>query len=127
MTLPGAMEGVKWYLLKFEPGALNPSVMLAAVGQAFFSLSLGGTFMVVYGSYLDDGEPLRATAAWTAAGDLGAGLLAGLAILPAVFALGLEPASGPGLLFFTLPQVFAQMPAGWLFGLLFFAGGNRRD
>jgi len=66
--------------------------------------------------------PLRSSAAWTAAGDLGAGLLAGLAIMPAVFALGLEPGSGPGLLFATLPRVFAELPLGWLFGLLFFWG-----
>ncbi len=59
---------------------------------------------------------------WTATGDLGAGLLAGLVILPAVFAFGLEPGSGPGLIFITLPQVFAAMPLGGLFGLLFFVG-----
>jgi NSS family neurotransmitter:Na+ symporter len=123
VTLPGAWEGIEWYVLKFDPGALrDPAVILAAVGQAIFSLSLGGTFMVTYGSYLDENEKLRGNAAWTAAGDLGAGLLAGLAILPAVFAFGLEPNSGPGLLFFTLPQVFAEMPLGWLFGLLFFTG-----
>lgn len=122
LTLPGAWAGVEWYLLKVDPAALTPGAVLAAVGQACFSLSLGGTFMVVYGSYLGAGERLAADAVWTAGGDLAAGLLAGLAILPAVFAFGLEPASGPGLLFHTLPQVFAAMPAGGLFGLLFFAG-----
>ncbi len=122
VTLPGAGAGISWYLFKIEPGALTPAVILAALGQAVFSLSLGGTFMVVYGSYLDSSEDLRSGAAWTAAGDLGAGLLAGLAVLPAVFALGLEPASGPGLLFSTLPEVFAALPAGWLFGALFFLG-----
>jgi NSS family neurotransmitter:Na+ symporter len=85
-------------------------------------MSLGGTFMVTYGSYLDDRAPLGRNAVMTAAGDTTAGLLAGLAIFPAVFAFGLEPASGPGLVFDTLPRVFAAMPAGWLFGLLFFAG-----
>jgi NSS family neurotransmitter:Na+ symporter len=120
LTLPGAGEGLRWYLGSFEPGALTGSVMLAAMGQAIFSLSLGGTFMVVYGSYLHASEPLRTNAGWTAAGDLGAGLLAGLVIFPAVFALGLEPTSGPGLLFFTLPEVFASIPAGALFGTLFF-------
>jgi NSS family neurotransmitter:Na+ symporter len=122
LTLPGAGAGVAWYLGKFDPGALTPGVALAALGQAMFSLSLGGTFMVVYGSYLDSGRPLPGDALWTAGGDLAAGLLAGLAILPAVFALGLEPASGPGLLFATLPRVFAALPAGWVFGLLFFLG-----
>ena len=123
LTLPGAWEGVAWYVLKFDPAALrDPAVILAAVGQAVFSLSLGGSFMVTYGSYLGESDKLRANAVWTALGDVGAGLLAGLAIIPAVFAFGLEPDSGPGLLFFTLPKVFAEIPFGWLFGLLFFGG-----
>ncbi len=120
VTLPGAAEGVRWYLFKFEPGALTGRVMLAALGQAVYTLSLGGTFMVVYGSYLKRQDDLRRSAVWTATGDLAAGLLAGFAIFPAVFALGLEPAGGPGLIFATLPEVFARIPAGWLFGLLFF-------
>ncbi len=122
LTLPGAAAGLDWYIFKFDPEALTPRVMVAALGQAVFSLSLGGTFMVVYGSYLAPGERLGSNAAWTAAGDTLAGLLAGLAIFPAVFALGLAPGSGPGLLFDTLPRVFAALPAGWLFGLLFFLG-----
>jgi NSS family neurotransmitter:Na+ symporter len=122
LTLDGAWAGVEWYILKLDFGALSPAVMVAALGQAAFSLSLGGTFMVVYGSYLDDRDDLRSSAIWTAAGDLGAGLLAGLAIFPAVFALRLEPADGPGLLFSTLPRVFEQIPVGWLFGLLFYVG-----
>ena len=121
VTLPGGSEGVSWFLLKFEPGDLNAAVVMAALGQVVFSLALGGTFMVVYGSYLEDGESLRAGALWTVLGDTGAGLLAGLAIFPAVFALGLEPGSGPGLIFETLPRVFGQMPAGSFFGLLFFS------
>ena len=122
LTLPGAGEGVRWFILKFRLADLTPAVMVAAIGQMVFSLSLGGTFMVVYGSYLDDGENLTQTAIWTAAGDTGSSLLAGLAILPAVFALQMEPAQGPRLIFSTLPQVFEAIPAGWLFGLLFFLG-----
>lgn len=122
VTLPGAMEGVRWYILKFQVQSVSASVAVAAIGQAVFSLSLGGTFMVVYGSYLDRGVSLRRNALMTAVGDTAAGLLAGLAIIPAVFALGLEVTSGPGLLFSTLPQVFSQVPAGALFGLLFFCG-----
>ena len=122
VTLPGAWAGIEWFLFKFEPGALTGSVMLAALGQAVFSLSLGGTYMVVYGSYLDDQSDLRKNAVWTAAGDITAGLLAGFAIFPAVFALGLEPSGGPALLFSTLPRVFADLPAGWLFGTIFFIG-----
>ncbi|RMH22024.1 MAG: sodium-dependent transporter, partial [Gemmatimonadetes bacterium] len=121
LTLPGAGAGLDWYLLKFAPGDLNARVAMAALGQVIFSLALGGTFMVVYGSYLPDDVDLRANAAATVAGDTLAGLLAGLAIFPAVFALGLEPASGPGLIFSTLPRVFAGVPGGWVFGALFFA------
>jgi phosphohistidine phosphatase SixA len=93
---------------------------MAALGQVVFSLALGGTFMVTYGSYLGAEANIRTDAALTVAGDTLAGLLAGLALFPAVFALGLEPGSGPGLLFATVPEVFARLPAGWLFGTLFF-------
>jgi NSS family neurotransmitter:Na+ symporter len=120
MTLPNARAGVEWYILKFQVSDLTPRVMMAAIGHAVFSLSLGGTFMVVYGSYLTDKDNLTANAWWTAFGDTFSGLLAGLAIFPAVFSLGLAPNSGPGLIFATLPKVFAAIPAGWLFGLLFF-------
>lgn len=122
LTLPGAGEGLAWYLGKLDWSAVRPPVVLGALGQAVFSMSLGGTFMVVYGSYLSSDARLGPTAVLTAFGDTAAGLLAGLAIFPAVFALGLEPGSGPGLLFETLPGVFDAMPAGALFGLLFFVG-----
>jgi len=120
LTLPGAGEGLHWYLGKLDFSAIRPAVVLGALGQAVFSMSLGGTFMVVYGSYLSEDIRLGPNAALTALGDTTAGLLAGLAIFPAVFALGLEPASGPGLLFSTLPGVFGAMPGGAFFGLLFF-------
>lgn len=122
LTLPGAFEGVRWYILKFELGDVTPTVMVAALGQVTFSLALGGTFMVVYGSYLRAGEDLNKTALLTAFGDTTAGLLAGLAIFPAVFALGLEPSSGPDLLFVALPEIFQSIPSGWFFGLVFFVG-----
>jgi neurotransmitter:Na+ symporter, NSS family len=122
LTLPGAMEGVRWYILKFRFADLTPNVMVAAIGHAIFSLSLGGTFMVVYGSYLDAKESLAEPAIWTVIGDTGSALLCGFAIIPAVFALGLEPTSGPGLIFATLPKAFAAMPFGALFGCLFFVG-----
>src|SRR5437764_6175478 len=120
LTLPNAWRGVRWYLLEFRFHDLSANVMAAAIGHAIFALSLGGTFMVVYGSYLHADEPLARPAIWTVIGDTGSSLIAGLAIIPAVFALGIEPASGPGLIFNTLPRVFAAMPAGWLFGSLFF-------
>jgi NSS family neurotransmitter:Na+ symporter len=122
VTLPGAMAGVRWYVLKVRFADLDASVMAAALGHAIFSLSLGGTFMVVYGSYLRAEESLARPALWTVVGDTVSSLLAGFAVIPAVFALGLEPTSGPGLIFSTLPKVFATIPAGRLFGVLFFAG-----
>lgn len=122
LSLPGAMKGVQWYILKFRFADLTPTVMVAAIGHAIFSLSLGGTFMVVYGSYLSADESLARPAIWTVIGDTGSALLCGFAVIPAVFALGLEPTSGPGLIFATLPKVFAAIPFGALFGCLFFVG-----
>ncbi|MDX1493403.1 MAG: sodium-dependent transporter [Longimicrobiales bacterium] len=121
VTLPGAGEGIAW-LFSFQPDEVTPAVVIAALGQLVFSIGLGGTLMVVYGSYLSDDTDIRADASFTVLGDTGAGILAGLAIFPAVFALGLEPGSGPGLLFETLPRIFQRLPLGWLFGLLFFCG-----
>lgn len=120
LSLPGAREGLEWFILKFRPDDITASVTMAALGQVVFSLALGGTFMVVYGSYLDEKENLGSNALLTVLGDTSAGLLAGLAIFPAVFALGLEPGSGPGLIFQTLPEIFRSLPAGWVFGFLFF-------
>lgn len=122
LTLPGAGAGVDWYILKFDLGSLTPEVMVAALGQSVFSLALGGTYMVIYGSYLAAEDDLRANALWTVGGDTTIGLLAGLAIFPAVFALGFDPSSGPDLLFVTLPAVFAEIPAGALFGAMLFLG-----
>jgi len=122
ITLPGASKGLQWYLGDFDFKALKPSVMAAAMGMAFFSLSLGGTFMVIYGSYLDPKTPILKNAVYTGLGALLAGLLAGLAIFPAVFAFDLVPESGPGLIFSTLPNTFAQLPLGWIFGFLFYTG-----
>jgi NSS family neurotransmitter:Na+ symporter len=119
LTLPGAMEGFRW-LFAFEPSRVTGTVAMAALSQVVFSLALGGTFMVVYGSYLKTGEGLGGNALATVTGDTLAGILAGLAVFPAVFALGLEPASGPGLLFATLPEVFSAIPAGGLVGTIFF-------
>lgn len=119
LTLPGAADGLRW-LFDFDPGRLTPAVALAALSQVVFSLALGGTFMVVYGSYLDEGERLGSGAVLTVLGDTAAGLLAGLAVVPAVFALGMEPGSGPGLLFATLPEVLGRVPGGWAVAAVFF-------
>ncbi len=122
VTLPAAGQGIKWYIGSFRFHDLTPGNMAAALGMAFFSLSLGGTFMVIYGSYLDRNAVIPRNAVFTGLSASLAGILAGFAIFPAVFAFGLEPASGPGLIFTTLPRTFDQMPMGWLFGFLFFAG-----
>jgi NSS family neurotransmitter:Na+ symporter len=121
-TLKGAVEGIRWYIGGFRFGDLKGSTMAAALGQAVFSMSLGGTMMVVYGSYLRKDSNIPKNAFFTGMGDMVAGLLAGFAIFPAVFAFGLEPASGPTLIFSTLPKIFAALPAGWFFGLIFFLG-----
>jgi NSS family neurotransmitter:Na+ symporter len=122
VTLRGADEGIKWFIGGFRFSELTPSVMAAAMGMAFFSMSLGGTFMVIYGSYLEKESDVPKNAVLTGISASSAGLLAGFAIFPAVFAFGLEPSSGPGLIFSTLPRTFELMPAGGFFGLLFFLG-----
>lgn len=93
--------------------------VFAALGQAFFSLGVGGTFMVAYGTYLDESTALRRTAVATAAGDAGAALLAALFIVPTMLYFGLDLAAGPGLLFVTLPKLFALMPGGRALGSAF--------
>ena len=122
VTLSGAEEGIAWFIGGFRFEELKPSVMAAAMGMAFFSMSLGGTFMVIYGSYCEKKAAIPKNAVFTGIAASTAGLLAGFAIFPAVFAFSLEPSSGPGLIFSTLPKTFDLMPAGWVFGLLFFLG-----
>lgn len=119
VTLPGAMAGVIWYL-KPDFSAINSSVIVGALGQAFFSLSLGTGGMVTYASYLNKKENLGSTALSVTIADTSVALLAGFIIIPAVFAFNLEVGAGPGLVFITLPQVFANMPFGSLFAVVFF-------
>lgn len=121
VTLPGAEAGLR-YLLTPDWTQLTPRAVLMAVGQAFFSLGLGGTFLVIYGSYLPDGSSLTRRALSTAGGDVAASLLAAFAVMPAVFASGLSPAEGPQLLFSVLPAACAAIPGGLVFGLAFFGG-----
>lgn len=119
LTLPGAMEGLKWYL-KPDFSKVNSSTFVAALGQIFFSLSLGSGGMVTYASYLSKKESIPRSSMVIAIADTLVGILAGLAILPAVFAFGLSPTEGPGLTFITLPNVFSQMPFGTFFSSMFF-------
>ena len=108
LSLPGAGEGVR-YLVKPDFSKLTASAVAAAVGQGFFSLSLGMGIVITYSSYVKPSENLVASGAGTAIADLLFALLAGFAVMPAVFAAGIEPAAGPGLVFETLPYIFAKM------------------
>ena len=118
--LPGAVEGYRYllepdwsYLLKFETWVM-------AMGQAFFSLSINGAGMLIYGSYMKKSENIIRQSVMTAILDTMAALLSGFAILPAVFAFGIAPNSGPSLMFITIPRVFQQMPGGRVLALFFF-------
>jgi len=113
------IEGLT-YLFKPDFSKINSDVLLAALGQAFFTLSLGMGAIMAYGAYMPADQNIGRTAITVAALDTGVALLAGIAIFPIVFANGLEPSEGPGLVFVTLPIAFANMPLGVLFGTLFF-------
>ena len=119
LTLPGAGAGLEFYL-KPDFSVVNAKVVLAALGQAFFSLSLGMGAIVTYGSYLPKTSNLWIAGGSVALFDTLIALLAGFMIFPAVFAMGKDPASGPPLLFEVLPEVFAQMPMGTLVAVVFF-------
>lgn len=116
----GEMGRTLSYLFTFDPSRLTGPVMLAAVGQAFFSLSLGVAGMVTYGAYVGRNVNLAGTSTIIAAADTSVALIAGLCIFPIVFAAGLEPNGGLGLMFITLPHAFQEIPAGSLLGLAFF-------
>lgn len=118
--LPGAIEGYKYLLIPDWSYLLKPVTWIMAMGQAFFSLSITGSGMIIYGSYLDKKENVVHSAVTTALLDTCAALLAGFVIVPAVFAFGMDPMSGPPLMFLTMPGIFARMPMGGLFGALFF-------
>ena len=108
ISLPGAQKGVT-YLLKPDFSKLTLDSCLDALGQSFFSLSLGMGIVITYSSYVSKKENLLVAGAGTAVSDLMFAMLAGFAIMPAVFAAGIEPGSGPGLIFDTLPFIFSQM------------------
>ena len=118
--LPGASEGYRFLFLPDWSALLQVDTWVMAMGQAFFSLSITGSGMIVYGAYLDKGTDIPKASLRTAFFDTIAAMLAALAIMPAVFAFGLDPAKGPPLMFITLPVVFQQMPMGRLFAIFFF-------
>lgn len=121
MTLPGAAEGYRYLFVPNWEQLWNVKTWVYALGQAFFSLSLAGSGTVVYGSYLKNDVDVVRSAKNVAIFDTLAALLAGVVVIPAVFAFGMDVASGPPLMFITLPAVFQQMPFGSLFAVIFFA------
>lgn len=119
VTLPGASEGIKFlFLPDFSKVGLN--TFLEAIGHGFYSLSVGMAIMITYGSYVRKKDDLVSTAVTVCGLDTVTALMAGVAIFPAVFALGLAPDSGAGLAFITLPKAFATLPGGQIFAILFF-------
>jgi NSS family neurotransmitter:Na+ symporter len=124
LTLWGAFAGdmsAAWhFLFDFRLEAITSEVVLAALGHAFFSLSLGMGAIMAYGSYLDKEESIANTSVWVVAAGTLVGILAGLAIFSLTFRHGLQPTEGPGLILKTLPLAFAHMPGGRFFAILFF-------
>lgn len=118
--LPGSAEGYAYLFIPDWKALLRIDTWVMAMGQAFFSLSITGSGMIIYGSYLDKKENIVHSSCLTAVLDTCAAMLAGLAIIPAVFAFQMDPTSGPPLMFITLPKVFDQMALGRLISILFF-------
>lgn len=116
----GAIEGYNFLFVPKWEYLLNKETWIMAMGQAFFSLSITGSGMIVYGAYLKDDVDIPKASMQTAIFDTIAAMLAALAIMPAVFSFGIDPVSGPSLMFLTLPKVFKQMPLGNFFALFFF-------
>lgn len=123
LTLPGAVDGLA-FMFKPDFSVLRGGgfgrVLSAALGQMFFSLSMGMGVMITYGSYIPDKTNIEKSAFIVPFMDTAAAVLAGLVIMPAVFAYGLDPAAGPTLLFSVMSEVFASMPMGAVFGALFY-------
>jgi neurotransmitter:Na+ symporter, NSS family len=119
VTLPGAAQGLE-FLFKPDFSKIKPSSVIEALGQAFFSLSIGMGTLITYGSYIQKKENLASSATAVAITDTLIAILAGVAIFPAVFAFGIDPASGPDLVFITLPNIFSKMTGGYFFALMFF-------
>lgn len=119
LSLPGASAGLH-FLFAPDFSRITPTVMLTAMGLAFFKLSIGMGTMMTYGSYFRADENIPATAFRVMCADLFVSMLAGIAIFPAVFAFGFKPEAGPSLLFITIPAVFANMPLGQVFLVIFF-------
>jgi neurotransmitter:Na+ symporter, NSS family len=119
ITLPGSAAGIS-FLFKPDFSQVTSKTVLDAMGQAFFSLSLGMGCILTYASYVNKRENIVNTSFLTAISDTLFALIAGLAIMPAVFAFGMQPSEGPGLVFVILPHIFEQIPLGSILAILFF-------
>ena len=119
LTLPNAMDGVLYFITP-DFSKVNGKMLIEAVGLAMFSLSIGCGTMIAYGSYVDTKTKLPGATLWISLLAVLACVLAGLMVLPAVFAFGIDPSAGPGLTFITMPAIFSQMPAGQFFAIAFF-------
>jgi len=119
MLMPGGMEGIRFFLTP-DFSKVTPSSVLVALGQAFFSLSIGLGTMITYGSYFKPKTRVQDTAIEVSAIDTMVAMLAGLMVFPAVFSAGIEPGAGPSLVFITLPSIFSSMPLSQLWSSLFF-------
>ncbi len=119
VTLPGAAKGIS-FLFKPDFSKITATTFLMALGQAFFSLSIGMGTLITYGSYIQKRDNLATTALSVIFTDTLVAILAGIAIFPAVFAFNIAPESGPGLAFITLPNIFEQMTGGTIFSIMFF-------
>jgi len=119
VTLPGAEKGLEFF---FNPdfSKITSSVVLSAMGQTFFSLSIGMGCLITYASYFNKTTNIQNTALQVTALDTLVSVLAGVMIFPAVFCFGITPTAGPELVFITLPNVFEQLPLGWLWSAVFF-------
>lgn len=119
VTLEGAGAGIEFYLYP-DFAKITGKTVLAALGQAFFSMSIGWGIMITYGSYLSKGSNIVESGIWVGFLDAGVALLGGLMVFPAVFAFAKDPAAGPSLVFTVLPDVFTEMPGGAIVGAIFF-------
>lgn len=120
LSLEGSWSGVVWYLQP-DFSQINGEAVLAALGQAFFSIGIGMAAAFTYGSYLNkNNSNLVEDGIWVISLDTFVAFISGMVIFPAIFAFGMAPNEGPGLIFLTLPSLFEQMPGGTIFGLVFF-------
>ena len=120
LTLPNAIDGVKFLLQPKWSMLEDPMTWIMALGQAFFTVGLSGSALLVYGSYLGDDVEIPASVVQTCFLDTTAALMAGFIIIPAAFSFGLDAGSGPALLFITIPAIFSNIPGGQILGGLFF-------